>query len=80
LDLRRFASPAGYSTQNYRTYTTKKYTTFGVNTESTYDWKQKQWTVPLNVFGQQLVKIGKQPIAFELGFRYYAEKPAGGPD
>jgi hypothetical protein len=29
---------------------------------------------------QQLFKIGPQPVAFQLGARYYAEKPAGGPD
>jgi hypothetical protein len=26
------------------------------------------------------VKIGKQPVQFEFGYRYYAEKPDGGPD
>jgi hypothetical protein len=36
--------------------------------------------VPINWFAQQLLKIGKQPIAFQLGVRYYAEKPEGGPD
>ena len=29
---------------------------------------------------QQLVKIDKLPIAFQVGVRYYAEKPEGGPD
>jgi hypothetical protein len=29
---------------------------------------------------QQLLKIGKQPIAFQVGYRYYAEEPDGGPD
>jgi hypothetical protein len=51
-----------------------------VNTESTYDWNHSDWTVPLNFGVQQLLKIGKQPIAFELGYRYYAERPSGGPD
>ena len=66
--------------QPFVSFTTKKYTTFGVNTESTYDWETDQWTVPLNFTVQQLVKIGKQPIAFQLGYRYYAEKPEHGPD
>jgi hypothetical protein len=35
---------------------------------------QVNWTV------QQLLKLGPQPIAFQLGARYYAEKPVGGPD
>ena len=38
------------------------------------------WTVPLNGVVQQLVKLGKRPVAFSLGGRYYAERPAEGPD
>ena len=48
--------------------------------ESTHDWQGKQWTVPRNFMVQQLVKIGNQPIAFQVGYRYYADKPNGGPD
>jgi hypothetical protein len=66
--------------QPFVTYTTKTFTTFGFNTETTYDWQNHQGTAPLNWTVQQLLKIGKQPIAFQLGVRYYAEKPAGGPD
>ena len=36
--------------------------------------------MPINWFAQQLLKIGTQPIAFQLGLRYYIEKPDGGPD
>jgi hypothetical protein len=61
-------------------YTTKTFTTFGLNTESTYDWKHEQWTVPINVTVSQLVKLGPQPIQLSLGGRYYAERPRGGPD
>ncbi len=35
--------------QPFVSYTTKTYTTFGLNTESTYDWEQSQWTVPITV-------------------------------
>lgn len=66
--------------QPFVSFTTRKQTTFAVNTESTYDWEHSQWTVPLNAMVSQLVKIGKQPVQFTLGGRYYAEKPDGGPD
>jgi len=66
--------------QPFLTFTTKTFTTFGVNTESTYDWKNEQWTVPVNLFVSQLVKFGKLPVQFTLGGRYYAERPMGGPD
>ena len=66
--------------QPFVSFTTKKQTTFGINTESTYDWENSQWTVPLNAFVSQLVKIGGKPVQFQVGYRYYAEKPDGGPD
>jgi hypothetical protein len=61
-------------------YTTKTFTSLAVNTESTYDWGQSQWLVPVNLAVQQLLKIGKQPIALQVGGRYYAEGPSGAPE
>lgn len=66
--------------QPFLSYTTKTYTTFSLNTESTYDWESEQWTVPLNLSVSQLVKFGKQPVSFALGARKYVDRPAGGPD
>jgi hypothetical protein len=66
--------------QPFVAYTTKTYTTVGLNTESTYDWTNDQWTVPVNLTVAQLLKIGKLPIQFTIGGRYYAARPAGGPD
>jgi len=66
--------------QPFFSYTTKSFTTFGVNTESTYDWKNNQWNVPINLSVTQLLKLGGQPMTFQLGYRYYAEAPDGGPD
>jgi hypothetical protein len=66
--------------QPFVSYTTKTVTTYGLNTESTYDWTHSQWTVPLNISVSQLVRIGKQPVQFSLGARYYAEGLSGGPD
>jgi hypothetical protein len=66
--------------QPFLTYTTATKTTFGINTESTYDWEADEWTVPINVFVSQLLRIGGQPISLTLGGRYYAERPSGGPD
>ena len=66
--------------QPFVSYTTKTSTTFTLNTESTYDWTANQWTVPLNLMLQQIVKIGDQPIALTVGARYYADKPDNGAD
>jgi hypothetical protein len=67
--------------QPFLSYTTRTYTTFGVNTESTYDWKAQEWSVPVNVVVQQLLKVGSQPIALQAGVRYWADSPSGaGPE
>jgi len=66
--------------QPFISYTTKTHTTFGLNTESTYDWHNSQWTVPINLSVSQLIKVGKLPVSFALGFKYYAEAPTNGPD
>ncbi len=66
--------------QPFVSFSTKKQTTFGLNSESTYDWSNDQWTVPLNASVSQLVKLGGKPVQFSLGARYYADKPANGPD
>ena len=66
--------------QPFISYTTKSHTTFTLNTESTYDWTNDQWTVPLNLMVSQILKIGKLPVSVQLGGRYYAASPSGGPD
>ncbi len=68
------------SLQPFLNFTTATHTTFGINSEMNYDWEQKQWTIPLNVYITQLVKIGGRPVSFQLGGRYYAEAPDQGPE
>jgi hypothetical protein len=64
----------------FLSFTTKTHTTIQLNTESTYNWHDDQWTVPLNLNVSQLLKVGKQVISVGVGGRYYAEAPEGGPD
>ena len=66
--------------QPFLSYTTKTQTTYSLNTESTYDWTNTQWTVPINVAVSQLVKIGEEPVQSQLAGRYYADAPVGGTD
>ena len=63
--------------QPFVSYTTKTHTTFALNTESTYDFDNSQWTVPLNLMVSQVFKIGGQPMSIQLGARYYADGPDG---
>jgi hypothetical protein len=66
--------------QPFVSFTTKKYTTFAVNTESTYDWENSKWTVPINVSVAQLLKLGGHPMQFQIGPKVYVEGPTGAPD
>lgn len=65
--------------QPFVSYTTKDLWTFGLNTESTYDWKHDQWSTPVNAFASRLVKFGKQPVSIGGGLRYWAASPDSGP-
>lgn len=66
--------------QPFLSYTTSTHTTIGMNSESTYDWKGNQWTVPVNFQVGQVLKIGSQLIQLTVGARYWAEAPDNGPE
>jgi hypothetical protein len=66
--------------QPFGSYTNRMHTSFVLNTESTYDWTNSDWTVPVNALVSQLVKVSGVPLSFGFGARYYATAPDGGPD
>ncbi len=66
--------------QPFLAYTTPKATTFTPDTESIYNWKTEEWSVPINFVVSQVVKIGKQPVQLGLGARYWVETHDTGPD
>lgn len=66
--------------QPFLSFTTPRRTTWGLNTESTYNWRASQWTVPINASVSQLMRFGKQPVSLALAARVYADGPPGGPD
>lgn len=65
--------------QPFLSYTTPTAWTYTLNTESTYDWKNEQWAVPLNAMVSKLVKFGDQRVSLGGGVRYWADGPDGGP-
>ena len=67
--------------QPFLSFTTKSYTTYGVNTESTYSWKTNNstpWSVPINLSVTQLLKVGNQRFTLQAGARYWADSPDAG--
>jgi hypothetical protein len=66
--------------QPFVNYTTANSWTIALNTESTYDWVNEQWTVPLNLKISKLVSIGSQPVSLSATARHWLDAPDGGPD
>ncbi len=66
--------------QPFLSHTTKKYTTYGINTQSTYNWETQEWTVPIFLTVSQLMKIKKKPISFTFAYFNYVDTPQYGPD
>jgi len=67
--------------QPFLVYTTRKATSFTLQTESSYDWKADAWTVPVNLLVAQVLRIGPQLLQLRAGVRYWAETPTNtGPE
>jgi hypothetical protein len=66
--------------QPFVAYALPTHTTLSFNTESTYDWTNEEWTVPINFQISQMFKIGDQIMQGFVGARYYADKPTDGPE
>jgi len=66
--------------QPFIAHTTPTAWTFALNSESTYDWKAGEWSMPFNFMVSKLVHFGKQPVSFQGGIRYWADSPDAGPE
>lgn len=66
--------------QPFLSYLLPTHTTLTLNAESTYDWVNDQWTVPVNFQVAQIFKVGDQVMQGFAGLQYFAEKPKNGPD
>ncbi|WP_193140817.1 MULTISPECIES: transporter [unclassified Meridianimarinicoccus] len=66
--------------QPFVSYTTQDAWTFALNTESTYDWVNAQWTTPVNLKTSKLVSFGRQRVSLSATARHWAISPTGGPE
>ncbi len=72
----------GWGDNSYSTSTVEVFAGFflggGMNVQSnpmlSYDWKEEQWTIPLNLTVKKIVKIGSLPAQIAASFDYYIEK------
>lgn len=65
--------------QPFIAYVTPQAVSISLNTESTYDWENEQWSVPMNLQVSKVTKIGNQLISYGAGATYWAESAEAGP-
>lgn len=65
--------------QPFVTYVTQTKTSLSFTTESTYDWENEEWSVPLIWSVAQMLKIGPQILQVGASARYWADSPDNGP-
>lgn len=66
--------------QPFVAYTWPSAWTVSAQTESSYNWKSEQWSVPVNVAASKLVRLGKLPVSLQAGVGYWVESPDNGPE
>jgi hypothetical protein len=66
--------------QPFLSYTTPTAWTYTLNSESTYDWEVKQWSIPVNGMVSKVTKVGSQLLSIGGGVRYYAHSTDTGPE
>lgn len=66
--------------QPFLSYTTPTAWSFTLQTESTYDWENEQWSIPIGGFISKVTNIGGQAVSFVGGLRYWADGPDSGPE
>lgn len=66
--------------QPFIAYTTPTAWTYTVNTETSYNWQDDEWSIPINAQISKLTRIGKQPVSIGAGVRYWADSSPTGPE
>ena len=66
--------------QPFLSYTFPTATSLSLSTEAIYDWNAGQWSVPVNLSVNQMLRIDQQPVQVGVGFRYFVEAPDRGPE
>jgi len=66
--------------QPFLAYTWPNAWTLSVQSESSYNWKSEQWSIPINVSVSKLVRVGRLPVSLAVGVGQWLESPAAGPE
>lgn len=66
--------------QPFMAYTWPSAWTLSVQSETTYNWEIKEWSVPVNVAMAKLVKLGPLPVSLSAGVGHWLRSPDSAPD
>ncbi|BCD96848.1 transporter [Marinagarivorans cellulosilyticus] len=66
--------------QPFLNYTNSKGVSYVLQTESTYDWKGKEWTVPVQAGVSKVFNFGGQAVSLGAFGRYWATTTDSGPE
>jgi hypothetical protein len=66
--------------QPFLSYTTPNAITYTINSESTYDWENVRWTIPINGLVSKVTKFGGQLVSVGGGIRYWVDGPSSAPE
>lgn len=61
--------------QPFVNHTWKNAWSVAFNTESTYDWENKGWSVPLNLSASKVTKLGNQLVSIGFGPKVWVARP-----
>ena len=64
--------------QPFVAYTTPSAWTAALQSETSYNWKTEQWSIPVNLGLSKLVMFGPLPVSLQAGVGYWLESPANG--
>lgn len=65
--------------QPFVSYNLPTATSFTLQAEATYDWREKESSVPVTALVGQILRIGGLPVQFAAGPRYFVSSAANGP-
>jgi hypothetical protein len=66
--------------QPFIAYNTPTAMTFGLNTETSYDWENDDASIPINLSVSQVIHLGPQLAQVGAGIRYWLESAENGPE
>ena len=66
--------------QPFVAYTWPSAWTVSAQSESSYNWKTDQWSIPVNFGVAKVVRFGQLPVSLQAGVGYWAESPDNGPE